>query len=194
MLHIATALGTLRPLGLPIPALRLAVAARTGSRSLTTVTAPLRLTVGGTSWHLLRRLTVTTSGLAVTTGRLPIAARLLTVGGTGRRGAAVGGGIIGGWLLATIAIAAGLLAISTAGLRGLPIARRPTVRAPRLRLARLLVTTGWTVVTTRIALLRPLIAASVLLWTFVITSVVLLWALITHGLLRLAIAAGIVLP
>ena len=97
-------------------------------------------------------------------------------------------------MLATIAIAAGLLAVSTAGLRGLPIARRPTVRAPRLRLARLLVATGWTVVTTRIALLRPLIAASVLLRTFVITSVVLLWALVTHGFLRFAIATGIVLP
>ena len=72
-MHIATALGTLRPLGLPIPALRLAVAAGTG-RSLTTVTAPLRLTVGGASRHLLRRLPITTSGLAVTTGRLPIAA------------------------------------------------------------------------------------------------------------------------
>ena len=83
MLRIATALGALRPLGLPIPALRLAVATGTG-RSLTTVTAPLRLTVGGTSRHLLRWLTVTTCGLAVTTGRLPIAAGLLTVGGTGR--------------------------------------------------------------------------------------------------------------
>ena len=77
MLHIATAL---RTLGLPITALRLAITTGTG-RSLTTVTAPLRLTVGGASRHLLRRLAVTTSGLAVTTsglavttGRLPIAA------------------------------------------------------------------------------------------------------------------------
>lgn len=119
---------------------------------------------------------------------------MLTVGGAGRRGAAVGGGIIGGWLLATIAIATGLLPVSTAGLRGLPIARRPTVGTPRLRLARLLVATGWTVVAARIALLRPLIATSVLLRTFVITSVVLLWALVTYGFLRLAIATGIVLP
>ena len=72
MLYIATALGTLRALGLPITALRLAITTGTG-RSLTTVTAPLRLTVGGASRHLLRRLAVTTSGLAVTTGRLPIA-------------------------------------------------------------------------------------------------------------------------
>ena len=109
---------------------------------------------------------------------------MLTVGGAGRRGAAVGGGIIGGWLLTTTAIATGLLTVSTAGLRGLPIARRPTVGTPRLRLARLLVATGWTVVAARIALLR----------TFVITSVVLLWALVTYGFLRLAIATGIVLP
>ena len=118
---------------------------------------------------------------------------MLTVGGAGRRGAAVGGGIIGGWLLTTTAIATGLLTVSTAGLRGLPIARRPTV-GTRLRLARLLVATGWTVVAARIALLRPLIATSVLLRTFVITSVVLLWALVTYGFLRLAIATGIVLP
>ena len=119
---------------------------------------------------------------------------MLAIGGAGRRGAAIRRGIIGRWLLATTAITAGLLTVSTAGLRGLPIARRPTVRAPRLRLTRLLVATGWTVVTTRIALLRPLIAASVLLWTFVITGVVLLWALVTHGFLRFAIATGIVLP
>ena len=122
MLHIATTLGTLRPLGLPITTLRLTIAARTG-RGLATVTAPLRLTVGGASRHLLRRLAVTTSGLAVAAG-------LLTVGGTSRRGAAVGGSVIGGWLLATTAIAAGLLTVSTAGLRGLPIASRPTVGTP----------------------------------------------------------------
>jgi len=52
LLHIATALGTLRTLGLPITALRLAITTRTG-RSLTTVTAPLRLTVGGASFRPL---------------------------------------------------------------------------------------------------------------------------------------------
>ena len=103
---------------------------------------------------------------------------MLAIGGAGRRGAAIRRGIIGRWLLATTAIATGLLPVSTAGLRGLPIARRPTVGTPRLRLARLLVATGWTVVAARIALLRPLIATSVLLRTFVITSVVLLWALV----------------
>ena len=178
MLHIATALGTLRTLGLPITTLRLTVAARTGrGLSTTTVTAPLRLPVGGASRHLLRRLAVTTSGLAVAAG-------LLAVRGTGRRRTTVGGSVIGGWLLATTAIAAGLLAVSTTGLRGLPIASRSTVGTPRLRLMRLLVTTSWTVVAARIALLR----------TFIITGVVLLWALITHGFLRLAIAAGIILP
>ena len=119
---------------------------------------------------------------------------MLAIGGAGRRGAAIRRGIIGGWLLATTAIATGLLPVSTAGLRGLPIARRPTVGTPRLRLARLLVATGWTIVAARIALLRPLIATSVLLRTFVITSVVLLWTLVTYGFLRLAIATGIVLP
>ena len=68
MLHIAATLGALWALGLlPITALGLAIATRAGGHLPATIAAPLRLTVGGASRHLLRRL-------AVTTGRLPIAA------------------------------------------------------------------------------------------------------------------------
>ena len=94
---------------LPITALGLAIATRAGGHLPATIAASLGLSVGGTSWHLLRRLAIPTSGLAVT-------ARLLTIT-TSCRGTAVRGSIISGWLLtATTAITAGLLTITTARL------------------------------------------------------------------------------
>ena len=73
MLAIAATLGALLALGLlPITALGLAIATRAGGHLPATIAASLGLSVGGTSWHLLRRLAIPTSGLAVT-------ARLLTI-------------------------------------------------------------------------------------------------------------------
>lgn len=153
---------------LPITALGLAVTTRAGGHLPATIAASLGLSVGGTSWHLLRRLTIATSGLTVATSC---------------RGTAVRGSIIGGWLLATTAIATGLLTVTTARLLRLPIARRGAIRASRLRLLRLLVATSWATIAARIVLLR----------TLVTTSVALLWTFVAHGFLRLAIATGIVL-
>lgn len=171
MLTIAATLRALLALGLlPITALGLAVTTRAGGHLPATIAASLGLSVGGASRHLLRRLAIATGGLTVTT--------------TGCRGTAVRGSIISGWLLAaTTAITAGLLTVTTTGLLRLPIARRGAIRAPRLRLVRLLVATGRATITARIVLLR----------TLVTTSVALLWTFVAHGFLRLAIATGIVL-